>query len=54
MRHRIDAWTHILPPAYFQRLQGLGSASGRLKRWLNLRSLHDLDTRFRLMEEIYY
>ena len=50
MSTRIDVWTHILPPAYFARLQTFGSASGRLKRWLTLPSLHDLDTRFRIMD----
>src|SRR5690606_14586114 len=29
----------------------LGSASGRLKRWLTLRSLFDLDERFRVMDQ---
>ena len=50
MSGRIDAWTHILPQAYFARLQGLGSASGRLKRWLTLPALYDLDVRFRIMD----
>lgn len=50
MTQRIDVWTHILPAAYFARLQGYGSASGPLKRWLTLPSLHDLDVRFRLMD----
>jgi predicted TIM-barrel fold metal-dependent hydrolase len=47
----IDAWTHIFPPAYFQKLQCVASASGPLKRWMNLQSLHDLDARFRLMDQ---
>jgi predicted TIM-barrel fold metal-dependent hydrolase len=46
----IDAWTHILPKQYFAKLQTVGSASGRLKRWLTLRSLYDLDERFRIMD----
>ena len=46
----IDAWTHILPKAYFAKLQTVGSAAGRLKRWLTLKSLHDLDERFRIMD----
>ncbi|MGN6462974.1 MAG: amidohydrolase family protein [Pseudolabrys sp.] len=48
---RIDAWTHILPKRYFAKLQGMGSASGRLKRWLTLTTLFDLDARFRVMDE---
>jgi predicted TIM-barrel fold metal-dependent hydrolase len=47
----IDAWTHIFPEAYFTRLQSMASASGPLKRWLNLRPLFDLDARFRLMDK---
>lgn len=50
MTERLDAWTHIMPPAYFARLQGMASAAGPLKRWLTLRSLYDLETRFRLMD----
>src|SRR5690349_11924204 len=51
MNKVIDAWTHIFPPAYFQRLQSVASASGPLKRWMSLASLHDLDERFRLMDQ---
>ena len=50
MTAHIDAWTHIFPPAYFARLQTLASAAGRLKRWMELRSLYDLDERFRVMD----
>jgi aminocarboxymuconate-semialdehyde decarboxylase len=50
MNLRIDAWTHIFPPAYFARLQTLASAAGPLKRWMELSSLYDLDRRFRLMD----
>ena len=51
MSECIDAWTHIFPDAYFERLQSMASASGPLKRWLNLRPLFDLDARFRLMDK---
>lgn len=51
MTHRIDAWTHILPERYFARLRARHSETGRLKRWLTLPSLFDVDLRFRLMEE---
>lgn len=50
MSDRIDAWTHIFPKAYFARLQTMASAAGPLKRWLELKSLYDLDHRFRLMD----
>ncbi|MGE0062142.1 MAG: amidohydrolase family protein [Xanthobacteraceae bacterium] len=50
MTTAIDAWTHIFPPAYFQKLQGVASATGPLKRWMTLKSLYDLDVRFRIMD----
>ena len=50
MTSRIDAWTHIFPAAYFARLQTMASATGPLKRWMELTSLFDLDHRFRLMD----
>jgi predicted TIM-barrel fold metal-dependent hydrolase len=50
MSDRIDAWTHIFPQAYFARLKTLASAAGPLRRWLELKSLYDLDHRFRLMD----
>src|SRR5690606_19485509 len=34
MNTAIDAWTHIFPPAYFQKLQTIASATGPLKRWM--------------------
>jgi predicted TIM-barrel fold metal-dependent hydrolase len=50
MPDRIDAWTHIFPKAYFEKLQTMASVTGPLKRWLKLTSLYDLDHRFRLMD----
>src|SRR6202012_8622 len=50
MSDRIDAWTHIFPKAYFERLQTMASAAGPLRRWLELKSLYDLDHRFRLID----
>jgi predicted TIM-barrel fold metal-dependent hydrolase len=50
MPERIDAWTHIFPKAYFARLQTMATAAGPLRRWLELKSLYDLDHRFRLMD----
>ncbi|MCP3387736.1 amidohydrolase [Bradyrhizobium sp. CCGB12] len=46
----IDAWTHIFPPSYFERLQTMASAAGPLRRWMELKPLYDLDQRFRLMD----
>jgi predicted TIM-barrel fold metal-dependent hydrolase len=50
MPDSIDAWTHIFPKAYFERLRTMASAAGPLRRWLELKSLYDLDHRFRLMD----
>ena len=50
MTKAVDAWTHIFPKAYFEKLQTIASASGPLKRWMNLKSLYDLDARFRIMD----
>ncbi len=47
---RIDAWTHILPPDYFERLKTLSWSAGSLKRWMSIPSLHDLGARFRIMD----
>ena len=51
MSRIIDAWTHIFPPAYFAKLQSVATATGPLKRWINLRSLYDLDVRFQIMDQ---
>ena len=50
MTKAVDAWTHVFPKAYFEKLQTIASASGPLKRWMNLKSLYDLDARFRIMD----
>jgi aminocarboxymuconate-semialdehyde decarboxylase len=50
MTDRIDGWTHILPPAYLARLRRYHSETGRLKRWLTMTTLFDLEARFRLMD----
>jgi predicted TIM-barrel fold metal-dependent hydrolase len=47
---KIDAYSHILPAPYFERMREL--ADPRLfKRWLELPALHDLDVRLRMMDE---
>lgn len=50
MTELIDAWTHIMPPAYLALLRARHSETGRMKRWLTLTTLHDLEARFRLMD----
>ena len=48
---KIDAYSHILPPRYFKRMQELVVDPGSLKRWLNLPALHDVESRLAMMEE---
>lgn len=50
MPELVDAWTHIFPSSYFERLQTMASAAGPLRRWMELKPLYDLDQRFRLMD----
>ena len=48
---KIDAWTHILSPAYVRHLQNAeSSASGPGSFLLANRALHDLPSRFRVMD----
>src|SRR5215467_12494407 len=48
---KIDAWTHILTPAYVRHLQNAeSSASGPGSFLLANRVLHDLQSRFRVMD----
>jgi predicted TIM-barrel fold metal-dependent hydrolase len=47
---RLDGWTHVLPPAYLVLLRRHHTDTGRLKRWLTLPTLFDLDARFRVMD----
>lgn len=48
---KIDAYSHILPAPYFERMRELAVDPGALKRWLELTALHDVDARLRMMEE---
>src|SRR5687767_7797164 len=48
---RIDAYSHILPPRYFERMRDFVVDPRALKRWLELPALHDLDARLSMMEE---
>jgi uncharacterized protein len=51
MTLKIDAFNHIFPKPFFDKLQEVTVDKGRIKRWLNIPFLHDLDTRFRMLEE---
>ncbi|MBB5079186.1 amidohydrolase family protein [Nonomuraea endophytica] len=48
---KIDAYSHILPAPYFERMRELAVDPGALKRWLELTALHDVGARLRMMEE---
>src|SRR5579864_1635577 len=47
----VDIYTHIMPPEFLKSMEGLGSSSGLVKRMAAIRELHDLDARFRAMDE---
>lgn len=51
MRLKIDVFNHILPKPLFDRLQQVAVNKGAVKRWLHIPFLHDLDVRFRMLEE---
>ena len=48
---KIDVFNHILPKPFFERLQQVVVSRGAVKRWLHIPFLHDLDVRFRMLEE---
>lgn len=48
---KIDAYAHILPRAYFDRLVEVAPDKRAIKRWLTIPVLHDLDARLAMMEE---
>jgi predicted TIM-barrel fold metal-dependent hydrolase len=47
---RIDAYTHLFPSRYFQRMQELVTNKGAIKRWLNLPTLWDVDARRKMVD----
>jgi predicted TIM-barrel fold metal-dependent hydrolase len=47
---KLDAYAHIFPPAYFERMKALARDSGAIKRWLNVPVLYDLQARLDMME----
>jgi len=48
---KIDVFNHIFPKPFFDRLQQVVANKGAVKRWLNILFLHDIDVRFRRLEE---
>jgi predicted TIM-barrel fold metal-dependent hydrolase len=51
MSLKIDVFNHIFPAPFFDRLQRAIVNTGAIKRWLNIPFLHDLEVRFRMLEE---
>lgn len=51
MTLKIDVFNHIFPKPFFERLQEVTVNRGAIKRWLNIPFLHDLDVRFRMIDE---
>jgi predicted TIM-barrel fold metal-dependent hydrolase len=51
MSMKIDVFNHIFPKRFFERLQKVVADRDRIKRWLHIPFLHDLDVRFRMLEE---
>ncbi|BCJ68740.1 amidohydrolase family protein [Polymorphospora rubra] len=48
---KLDAYSHILPARYFERMCELVVDAGALRRWLELPALHDVEARLRMMDE---
>lgn len=48
---KLDAYSHIFPPAYFERMRATARDQGAIKRWLTVPVLYDLDARIRMMRE---
>ncbi|HWF83998.1 MAG TPA: amidohydrolase family protein [Vicinamibacterales bacterium] len=51
MTLKIDVFNHIFPQPFFERLQAVTVNKGAIKRWLHIPFLHDLDVRFRMIDE---
>ncbi|MDX1485583.1 MAG: amidohydrolase family protein [Alphaproteobacteria bacterium] len=48
---KIDVFNHIFPTAFFDRMVEIAPDKGRIKRWLDIPFLVDLDVRFAKMDE---
>ncbi|MPS29768.1 MAG: amidohydrolase [Alcaligenaceae bacterium] len=48
---KIDSYSHLFPPAYFERMKALAKDQGAIKRWLTVPVLYDLDARLKMMDE---
>jgi predicted TIM-barrel fold metal-dependent hydrolase len=48
----VDIFTHVLPAEFTGTLERMGARFGLVKRLMEVRELHDLDLRFRTMDEM--
>jgi uncharacterized protein len=48
---KIDVFNHIFPRPFFDKLQAVAVNKGPIKRWLHIPFLHDVDVRFRMIDE---
>ena len=48
---KLDAYSHIFPPAYFERMRILAEGPGRDQALAHLPVLYDLDARIKMMRE---
>src|SRR5689334_9507390 len=48
---KIDAFPHIFPPKFFERMLEVAPDKNAIKRWLHIPVLYDLDARLRMMDE---
>lgn len=47
---KLDSYSHIFPPAYFERMTALAKDQGAIKRWVNVPVLYDLQARLTMMD----
>ena len=48
---QIDAFPHIFPPKFFQKMLEVAPDKNAIKRWLHIPVLYDLDARLKMMDE---
>jgi predicted TIM-barrel fold metal-dependent hydrolase len=48
---KVDVFNHVFPKPFFARMNKVALNRGWIKRFLNIPFLHDLDVRFRMLEE---
>ena len=46
---KLDIFTHIFPPAYFDKLNEVVKDKGALKRWFSISTLHDIEQRLAMV-----